>query len=137
MTKMDMIWVAAAGLIHPSMTPATTVTRRQIEAKVKALFGASITPVMVERHLVSSEDRLADKADPRRGGSRNRYLFRTSDGVTPSRTGGFRLYKNADRGHDGLEKTGPTHPAREAVDAKYCDLLDWYEARYAGASGDA
>lgn len=32
MTKMDMIWVAVASMIHPATALSKTVTRGQIEA---------------------------------------------------------------------------------------------------------
>lgn len=134
MTKMDMIWVAVASMLHPETSASKTVTRGQIEAQVAKLFGASITPVMIERHLVSSEDRQADKADPRRGGSRNRYLFRTADGNAPSRDGRFRLYKQADTKHDGWEKTGPTHPDPAAVAGEYRYLIEWYKGQYVASA---
>jgi hypothetical protein len=132
---MDMIWVAVASLLHPITTESTTVTRGQIESQVLELFGTSITPVMIEKHLVSFEDRQADKANPRRGGSRNRYLFRTENGRTPSRQGRFRLYKQADSTHDGWEKTGPTHPEPSAIEPEYRPLIEWYKAQYADAVG--
>lgn len=66
MTKMDMVWVAAAELIWPNIDPAYTVSRSQIERKVTELWGKTIATVMIERHLVSSEDRMADTKYPRR-----------------------------------------------------------------------
>ncbi len=131
MTKMDMVWVAVASMLHPETSSSKTVTRSEIEASVAKLFGASLTAVMIERHLVSSEDRMADKDQPQRGGSRNRYFFRTSNGNTPSRDGRFRLYKLADAKHDGWEKTGPTHPDPAVIALEYKHLLDWYKREYA------
>lgn len=130
MTKMDMIWVAVASMIQPSTDSSKTVARSEIAAKVTELFGATLTPVMIEKHLVSWEDRQADKANPRRGGSRKRYLFKTVDGHTPFGKGQFRLYKATDRTRDGWEKDGPTCPVREAVADDYCHLIDWYRTRY-------
>ncbi len=78
-----------------------------------------------------AEDRMADKDQPQRGGSRNRYLFRTSNGNTPSRDGRFRLYKLADAKHAGWEKTGPTHPDPAVIALEYKHLLDWYKREYA------
>lgn len=127
---MDMIWVAVANMIHPITASSKTVTRGEIEAQVSELFGATLKPVMIERHLVSWEDRQANKTLPRRGGSRNRYLFKTSDGHTPARDGRFRLYKAADGTHDGWEKVGRTCPDREAVADDHRHLVDWYETRY-------
>ncbi len=131
MTKMDMVWVAVASLLHPEISASRTVTRGEIEAHVTKLFGALLTPVMVERHLVSSIDRMADKDQPKRGGSRNRYLFRTSDGKAPSDNGRFRLYKQIDAGHDGWDKTGPTHPDASAIPPEHSHLVDWYTRQYA------
>ena len=131
MIKMDMVWVAVAGMLHPETSAAKTVTLGQIEAEVAKLFGASVARVVIEGHLVSWEDRQALQANPQRGGSRNRYLFRTGDGTTPARDGSFRLYKAADSKHDGWEKTGPTHPDAAAVPADYRYLVAWYETRYA------
>lgn len=134
MTKMDMVWVAVASLLHPAANPAATVSRTQIDAQVERLFGASITPVMLTKHLVSSEARMADEANPSRGGSRNRYLFRTTDGQTPSRDGGFRLWKLTDGVHDGWEKTGPTHPDSTAVAPEFRHLVDWYKGQYVASA---
>ena len=131
MTKMDMIWVAVASLLHPETAESRTVTRSQIESEVLKVFGTTLTPVMIEKHLVSFEDRLADKADPRRGGSRNRYLFRTEIGNLPSRQGRFRLYKLADSKHDGWEKSGPTHPDPNSINPEFRSLIEWYKALYA------
>jgi len=130
MTKMDMIWVAVGSLLHPEVNRSRTVTRGEIETQVLKLFGASITPVMIEKHLVSWENRQADKADPRRGGSRNRYLFKTGDGTTPSRDERFRLYKASDASHDGRDKSGPTHPDPQSIDAGHRHLVPWYEQHY-------
>lgn len=130
MTKMDMIWIAVAKMIHPATASSKTVTRGQIEAAVTKLFGTSITQVMVDKHLVSWEDRQADKTAPRRGGSRNRYLFRTANGQLPSHDGRFRLYKAADGSHDGWEKTGPTCPNPELIGADFRHLIAWYEEQY-------
>jgi hypothetical protein len=133
MTKMDMVWVAVATMLHPDTSLSKTLTRNDIEAQVSKLFGASLTPVMIERHLVSTVDRMADKDQPQRGGSRNRYLFRTSDGKTPSQDGRFRLYKETDARHDGWEKTGPTHPKPSAKPSEHRHLVEWYTRDYANA----
>lgn len=133
MTKMDMVWVAVASLLHPDTNASKTVTRAEIDREVSKLFGAPLTAVMIERHLVSSEDRMADRDQPQRGGSRNRYLFRTSNGTTPARDGRFRLYKTTDATYDGWEKTGPTHPDPAAISLEYKPLIEWYEREYAHA----
>ena len=130
---MDMVWVAVASLLHPETTALRTVTRSEIESQVLKLFGATLTTVMIERHLVSSEDRMADKEQPQRGGSRNRYLFRTSNGTTPTRDGRFRLNKAADAMYNGWEKTGANHPDLEAVSPEYKPLLEWYGREYVNA----
>ena len=122
MTKMDMIWVATANLLHPNAASSRTVTRSQIEAEVNELFSESITRVMIERHLVNSVDRMADKDQPQRGGSRNRYLVSNGEG--------YRLYKRSDFVSDAWEKTGPTHSDSEKVDQKFLPLIDWYESGY-------
>ncbi len=88
---------------------------------------------MIERHLVSSVDRMADKDQPRRGGSRNRYLFRTLDGKMPSYEGRFGLHKQVDARHDGWEKTGPTRPDALAVAPEYRQLIEWYMREYANS----
>lgn len=122
MTKMDMVWVATANLLYPNTPESFTVTRSQIEEEVVSLFNESITPVMIERHLVNSVDRMADKDQPQRGGSRNRYLVRNGDE--------FRLYKRTDTPTDAWEKTGRTHPGRTKIDQQFFDLIDWYESSY-------
>jgi hypothetical protein len=132
MTKMDMVWIATANLLHPNTASASTVTRDQIESEVNRLFGGNveIPRVLIDRHLVSFERRQANRAIPERGGSRNRYLFRTADGRAPSRQGRFRLYKSSDAAHDGEDKTGPTHPDPANVDAPHHHLISWYEDVY-------
>ncbi len=130
MIKMDMIWVAISSLLYPETRAAKTVSLEEIRAQVKELFNISINPIMVERHLISSEGRQADKKRLRRGGSRKRYLFRTIDGFMPSREGGFRLYKRCDATYDGWEKTGPIHPESSAVARKYQYLIEWYQFNY-------
>jgi hypothetical protein len=122
MTKMDMVWVATAHLLHPNTSANFGVLKSQIDEEVGALFGATITPVMIERHLVNSVDRMADKDQPQRGGSRNRYLVRNGDR--------YRLYKRADAATDAWEKTGPTHPDRAKIEQQYLHLVDWYESSY-------
>lgn len=119
---MDMVWVATANLLHPNTVATFTVTRSQIETEVGALFGESITPVMIERHLVNSVDRMADKDQPQRGGSRNRYLVRNGEE--------YRLYKRADTPTDAWEKNGPTHPDRTKIGQQFVRLIDWYESSY-------
>ncbi len=121
MTKMDMIWVAVAKLLHPHTD--SSVTKSDIEDLVRKLFNTKITPVMINKHLVSSVDRQADKNNLRRGGSRNRYLFKETNGE-------FRLYKETDKGHDGWEKTGSTHPNFDDLPTEHQHLVTWYEDEY-------
>jgi excisionase family DNA binding protein len=131
MTKMDKIWVALANLIHPHTSQSVLKTSQDIIREVKRLFpGTNITPVMLEKHLVSWEDRMADKKIPARGGSRNRYLFRTDNGFTPSETGDFRLYKRTDSPHDGWEKTGKTCPGANDILPRFRNLITWYQGHY-------
>lgn len=121
MTKMNMIWIAVAKILHSRS--ALSVTKSDIDRVVDELFQAEITPVMINVHLVASEDRQADKNNPQRGGSRNRYLSREIDGT-------FRLYKKSDEAHDGFDKTGPTHPSVDSLPDEYKHLVDWYKKEY-------
>jgi len=130
MTKMDMIWIATASLIYPEINTKKLVTRNQIELEVAKLFGASITPIMIEGHLVSWEDRQADKKEMTRGGSRNRYLFKTLNGKKPAQNGKFRLYKQIDTIFDGWDKTGPSAPVPTNIETRYQYLLEWYKGLY-------
>lgn len=131
MTKMDKIWVALANLFHPQTSQNILKTNNDIIREVRRLFpGTNITPVMIEKHLVSWEDRMADKKIPARGGSRNRYLFRTNDGSNPSANGDFRLYKRIDSPHDGWEKTGEICPDPYDVLPQYRSLISWYQNQY-------
>ena len=130
MIKMDMIWIATATLIHPNTSPNHLVTRTQIEDKVANLFEIKITPIMISRHLVSWKDRDADKYNPKRGGSRNRYLFKTVDGMNPSTDGDYRLYKKYDGQFDGQDKTGRIYPIASEIPSKYQYLIDWYKSQY-------
>jgi hypothetical protein len=50
MTKMDMVWIAVAGLLHPSTASSRTVTRAEIESEVSRLFRVSLTRVMIDKH---------------------------------------------------------------------------------------
>jgi hypothetical protein len=121
-TKMNMVWVAVASLLYPRVNGSALVSKQEIDAKVLELFGQSITPVMITKHLVSSEPRQADYSDPNRGGSRNRYLVRDVDG--------YRLHKRSDIARDAPDKIGPTHPSPDAVEDGYRHLIAWYESEY-------
>ena len=46
MTKMDMVWVAVASLVHPRTEANVFMEKSQIDPKVLELFGETITPVM-------------------------------------------------------------------------------------------
>ena len=130
MIKMDMIWIAVASLLYPEISPLHLVSRKNIEAQVWRLFSTKITPVMIEQHLVSWVDRQADNNQPNRGGSRNRYLFKTLDGVSPSQKGDFRLYKRVDERYDGRDKTGRTHPDIDVIPSEFRHLCEWFETHY-------
>ena len=126
MTKMDMVWVAVASLLHPRTEANVFVEKSQIDSKVLELFGETITPVMIDKHLVNSEDRQADRANPSRGGSRNRYLVRGEHSS-------FRLYEQRDGESDAWDKTGPTHPDPNNIDPEYRYLVTWYRREYVNA----
>jgi hypothetical protein len=130
MIKMDMIWIATALLIYPNVSPTQLVTRSQIENKIRNLFRTEITPIMLEVHLVSWEGRQADTGNPTRGGSRNRYLFRTIDGSSPSGIGNFRLYKKLDSKYDGWDKTARVCPVKKDIPTSYHYLVDWFLEHY-------
>lgn len=129
-TKMDMIWVATAFLIHPDTFIKHLTTFNQIIEKIGHLFQMQITPVMIHKHLVSWENRQVSAQNPSMGGSRNRYLFKTFDGMNPSAKGSFRLYKKDDAKFDGLGKTGKTHPKPYDIPEAYRYLIEWYENEY-------
>lgn len=130
LSKMERIWIATASLLYPDTDPGRLVSLDEILAEIDRLFPTKITPVMVTHHLVSWVDRQKDRANPSRGGSRNRYLFRTLDGVTSSSMGEFRLYRAGDARYDGQDKTGKTHPKKDDVPATYHHLLNWYQEEY-------
>jgi hypothetical protein len=121
---MDMIWISVASLLYPETDSSKTVARDQIEMQIQRLYNESVTRIMIEKHLAGSEDRQADKSNLSRGGSRNRYLFKTSDGRR------FRLYRASDSKNDGWDKIGPTHPDRSRISDEYHYLLDWYVNEY-------
>lgn len=129
-SKMDMIWIATAKLIHPSVSATTLVDGGLIQQEIARIFHETITPVMLNKHLVSWENKQTNPKTGSGGGSRNRYLFRTTDGLTPDARGRFRFYKHTDSTYDGTDKTGPTCPERQAVQEQYWYLLDWYESKY-------
>ena len=122
MTKMNMVWIAVATLIYPDPRPNRHVSKEQIDARVRKLFQTSITPVMITHHLVASEDRQRDRRDPRRGGSRKRYLTKHDDR--------YRLYRLSDQPYDGLDKTGPCCPSIDDVAEEFRHLVQWYRRDY-------
>ncbi len=130
MTKMDKIWISVATLLHPQDAANNLVTYKEIIVKIDELFNIVISPVMLEKHLVSIIDRQANRRDKRQGGARNRYLFRSLDGKTPNASGYYRLYKALDQKYDAWDKTGKTHPFRDDIDKEYNYLLNWYIESY-------
>jgi hypothetical protein len=130
MIKMYKIWISTTSLIYPETSANCLATLREILAEIDRLFPTQISRVMVSHHLVSWVDRQADKANPARGGSCNRYLFRTQDGLTPSAQGDFRLYKEMDGRFDGVDKTGRVRPEKNRIHPDYHYLLDWHRNEY-------
>lgn len=133
MNKMTKFWLATASVVHPAVSTERLVTLSQIQQKHLELFNETL-PQSLEQQLISWKRRYADKNKPTRGGSRNRYLFRTADGYTPSSNGKFRLYKLSDSQHDGTDKTGPTNPGIEDVPPNFEYLVNWYLDAYQGVS---
>ena len=123
MTKMDMVWIAVATLIRPETASSVAVSKDDIDKQVYALLQIHITPVMITTHLVNSIDRQADTHNPRRGGSRNRYLATNADGR-------FRLFKKSDQHTDAVDKTGPFHPSVTNIDREFEELVSWYRTSY-------
>ena len=130
---MDRIWVATASLIYPEIKSTVLVSYDDILNKVNERFPINITPIMLTHHLVSWEDRQADKKNPKRGGSRNRYLFCTLDGYEPIENGFFRLYKKSDSQFDGWDKTGKIRPENIKIPPEFRYLIDWHENDYFGS----
>lgn len=130
----NMVWIATASLIYPSITSSKLVTAIQIKDEISRLFhgadNATTTSIQITRHLVSWRDRDADKTNGRRGGDRSRFLFQTLNGKTPSDIGKYRLYKKVDALYDGKDKTGTAHPAKRDVLPEYHYLIDWYVKSY-------
>lgn len=134
MNKMTKHWIATASLLHPATSPERLVSRDEIQRRHRELFGVSLAPSL-EQQLISWKERYVDKKDPTRGGSPNRYLFRTVDGYTPEPLGRFRLYKLADGQYDGPGKfSGPTNPRHQDVEQEFHYLVDWYIASYRASS---
>ncbi len=131
-TKMDKIWVVIALQLHPDIHHTKLVSLDEIRRILKYNFDTEITPIMLTHHLVSWIDRQADRTVPARGGSRNRYLFRSEDGLMPSETGNFRLYKAQDARFDGWDKTGKVRPEPDAIPPEFHHLLDWHQTTYFG-----
>lgn len=127
MTKMNMVWVAVAKCIYPDIQTTTKVTKEEIDKMVDRLFSKKITPVMITHHLVNSIDRQADKTNPQRGGSRNRYLVKDAQNR-------FRLYKYVDNSSDGWDKTGPCCPSVDQVASEFTYLVTWYTTTYLRAA---
>jgi hypothetical protein len=134
MSDMDKLWIATASLLHPATAPDHLVTVPQIRIEYQRLFGGSLSTTLVQ-HLVSWKPRNIDKDNPSRGGSRNRYFFRTDDGATPSPNGGYRLYKSPDITFDGVGKDGPTCPRVGGIGEQFHFLRDWYLSDYQESAG--
>ena len=129
-TKQDMIWCAVASLVYPETSSNYLVSEEDLVREVQRLFGATLTPLQYQWHLVSWRDRMANKKTPSRGGCRLRYLFRTKDGQSCDRQGDYRLYRLEDRRYDGRDKDGRTHPEKSSLRPEHGYLVDWYLARY-------
>ena len=127
MTRMDMVWIAVADLIHPQTAASVAVSKQAIDKRVYELFEIRVTPVMITAHLVNSVGRQADTGKPARGGSRKRYLARNPDGR-------FRLYKHSDARTDAVDKTGPCHPSADDVDEQFRRLISWYRTAYVAST---
>ncbi|WP_363502386.1 HNH endonuclease [Burkholderia sp. LMU1-1-1.1] len=132
-TNMDKIWVATASLLFPNINANRLVAATEIRQRVQSLFGTDVSAALMA-HLVAWKDRNLDKQSPSRGGSRNRYLFKTSDGAHPSAEGGgYRLYQSADARFDGEGKDGPTCPGVGNISVEYEYLRTWYLDDYLGS----
>lgn len=130
----NMVWIATANLIYPNTSPTHLVSSDSIKKEIARLFGNSdnkiTTAFQISRHLVSWQDKDADKNNPRQGGDRSRFLFQTLNGQQPAANGKYRLYKRIDGRHDGKEKTGTTHPLKSAIPTSFHALVDWYVQTY-------
>lgn len=136
MNKMTKHWVATASLLHPATSSEVLVSQDEIQRRHQELFGVPLAQSL-EQQLISWKPRYADKRVPTRGGSRKRFLFRTSDGHTPDRNGRFRLYKLADSQYGGMDKPlGPTCPSLDEVQEEFHYLVDWYITSYRDSSSD-
>ena len=133
MTDMDKVWVATATLLYSNLSDDKLVSMAEIRRQVVGLFGNEVSPSLIS-HLVSWKKKNLDKISPSRGGSRNRYLFRTQDSSTPSYEGGggYRLYKLADRRFDGEGKDGPICPRVDGIQDDCLYLRTWYLEDYLG-----
>lgn len=127
MTKMDKIWIATASLLYPETSTHKLLDENGINEQIKKFWpGIDIDMRMLREHLVSTVRRVQNPQNPNAGGSRNRYLFRSEDGISPSIKGKFRLYKGVDSQFDGKEKDGKYHPSREDIETGFQYLVDWY-----------
>lgn len=130
MTKMNKIWLTTAHLLHSIWPENRLVTKNEIQNKYKELFQEDAPSSKLINHLISCEPRNTGKNDPTQGGSRNRYLFKTSDGIYPDKKGDFRLYKLSDAPFDSSDKTGPSHPEKNNTAKQFHYLIDWYLDNY-------
>lgn len=120
----DEVWLAAAALHreHPNRVDFS-VGEIMAKAEAEAATGKPLRPgVRVHVHLHC----VANKA-PNPG--RYRMLYESAPGRR-------RLFRPGDPCHP-QRSTGKDIPARDALPAKYRDLVDWYSQQYAGANGQA
>lgn len=136
MTDMDKLWVTVAKLVYPVTHNNHLVDTAKIGKEYQSLFDDKISASLIS-HLVSWKARNLDKENPSRGGSRNRYFFRTDDGMNPSFNGGggYRLYKNTDSLFDGEGKDGPTCPREDKIPEEFRFLRTWYLHDYQDVAG--
>ena len=118
----DEVWLAAAALHreHPNRVDFS-VGEIMAKAEAEAATGKPLRPgVRVHVHLHC----VANKA-PNPG--RYRMLYESAPGRR-------RLFRPGDPCHP-RRLTGKDVPVRDALPAKYRDLVDWYSQQYAGANG--
>ena len=118
----DEVWLAAAALHreHPNRVDFS-VGEIMAKAEAEAATGRPLRPgIRVHVHLHC----VANKA-PNPG--RYRMLYESAPGRR-------RLFRPGDPCHP-RRLTGKDVPVRDALPAKYRDLVDWYCQQYAGANG--
>ena len=120
----DEVWLAAAALHreHPNRVDFS-VGEIMAKAEAEAATGKPLRPgvrVHVHLHCVANKE-------PNPG--RYRMLYESAPGRR-------RLFRPGDPCHP-RRSTGKDVPVRDALPAKYRDLVDWYSQQYAGANGQA